>query len=374
MKDSEEEEEEDGEEIGGGGAATTEEEEEVGSSSSTASPNPLSKSGIGNSHLFVYSAPKAGMGKGAGMKRDPQEVSRVIYEMSKGSAYFQNQVKLDKQTDARIRKMKAKLRQSARLHQAMMTTTTTTTAAKKKKKGNGRENTVFSSSSSSSIYPAPLSTSRVFAVVDLDAFFASVEERDDPTLRDVPFAVGGIGMLSTSNYIARKWGVRSAMPGFIALKLCPQLRIVRSRMKEYVAVGERIRGVFREFDPHFRSGSIDEAKLDLTDYIEQHWHIYQGGNKRRRRRGEGKEKEKEKEEEEDHETAERETNNRSGLPQSPREHVAWQVVSEIRRRIFAREKITCSAGIGISTMVAKIASDMNKPNGQYLVGFSQVYF
>jgi DNA polymerase kappa len=60
--------------------------------------------------------------------------------------------------------------------------------------------------------------------MDMDAFYAAVEERDDHTLRGVPFAVGGIGMISTANYVARKFGVRSAMPGFIALKLCPHLR------------------------------------------------------------------------------------------------------------------------------------------------------
>ena len=91
-------------------------------------------------------------------------------------------------------------------------------------------------------------------------------------------AVGGMGMLSTSNYAARKFGVRAAMPGFIAKKLCPNLVIVPSNMEKYAQVSEIVRGVFREYDPNFAPMSLDEAYLDITDIItssDSAWNIVQ---------------------------------------------------------------------------------------------------
>ena len=81
-------------------------------------------------------------------------------------------------------------------------------------------------------------------------------------------AVGGMGMLSTSNYLARKFGVRAAMPGFIAKKLCPDLVIVPPDMEAYAREADKIRAVFREYDPNFAPMSLDEAYMDLTEYLQ----------------------------------------------------------------------------------------------------------
>jgi nucleotidyltransferase/DNA polymerase involved in DNA repair len=89
-------------------------------------------------------------------------------------------------------------------------------------------------------------------------------------VQDLPMAVGGMGMLSTSNYAARKFGVRAAMPGFIGKKLCPDLVIVPSNMESYAREAEKIRAVFRAYDPNFAPMSLDEAYMDLTEYLDCH--------------------------------------------------------------------------------------------------------
>ncbi|KAK0408421.1 hypothetical protein QR680_003944 [Steinernema hermaphroditum] len=102
----------------------------------------------------------------------------------------------------------------------------------------------------------------------MDAFYAAVEIRETPGLRVVPIAVDRSDMLCTSNYIARKYGVRAAMPGFIAKKLCPQLKIVPTNFKKYTYVSGIVQGIFRQYDPNLRMASLDEAYMDITDYSE----------------------------------------------------------------------------------------------------------
>ena len=157
----------------------------------------------------------------------------------------------------------------------------------------------------------------------MDMYYAAVEMRDNPALRDVPMAVGGMGMLSTSNYAARKFGVRAAMPGFIAKKLCPNLVIVPGNMEKYAAVSEVVRGVFREYDPNFAPMSLDEAYLDITELLSRH--------------------------QEDKGSQE----------------TAWSIVNEMRSKIQERTQLTASAGIAPNCFLAKVCSDLNKPNGQY---------
>lgn len=103
-------------------------------------------------------------------------------------------------------------------------------------------------------------------VVDMDAFFVSVAIRDSPSLAQKAVAVGGMGMISTANYIARQYGVRSAMPGFIAVKLCPDLVFVKHDGEAYAVAAAAAREVFAYYDPDFSSMSQDEASLDLTDF------------------------------------------------------------------------------------------------------------
>jgi len=161
--------------------------------------------------------------------------------------------------------------------------------------------------------------SRTIVHVDMDMFYAAVEMRDNPKLANIPMAVGGMGMLSTSNYLARKYGVRAAMPGFIAKKLCPELVIVPGNMEKYAEVADVIRGVFKEYDPNFAPMSLDEAYLDIS--------------------------------------------NKLGDEDS--NVTAWDLVNEMRAKICERTSLTASAGIAPNCLLAKVCSDMNKPNGQY---------
>lgn len=99
----------------------------------------------------------------------------------------------------------------------------------------------------------------------MDAFYASVEELEQPELKTVPMAVGSTSMLCTSNYEARKFGVRSAMPGYIALKLCPHLKIIPLHFDKYRAASKKVRAIFAKYDPDFAPMSLDEAYLNLTN-------------------------------------------------------------------------------------------------------------
>jgi DNA polymerase kappa len=171
-------------------------------------------------------------------------------------------------------------------------------------------------------YIAELETTRDLSQtvvhVDCDAFFAAVEELDRPELKTVPMAVGK-GVLTTCNYIARKYGCRSGMASFVAKKLCPQLICLPQNYEKYGAKAEEIRAVFVEYDPCFESASIDEAYLNITAYCDE--------------------------------------NNID--PQ--------EAVQEMRAKITEETKITVSAGIAANAKLAKIASNQNKPNGQFYI-------
>lgn len=156
----------------------------------------------------------------------------------------------------------------------------------------------------------------LYVHVDMDAFFAAVEQLHRPELADVPMAVGAEPMLSTANYKARQFGVSAAMPGFIARKLCPELVIVPHNYERYVAASEQVHAVFRRYDPNFSSFSLDEASLDFTKYL--------GGD-------------------------------------------VDIVVKEMREAVKSATGLTCSAGIGPTRQLAKMASNINKPDGQFTV-------
>ena len=157
--------------------------------------------------------------------------------------------------------------------------------------------------------------------VDMDAFFASVEQRDDPDLRGRPVAVGGEGersVVAAASYEARKFGVRSAMPSVVARRKCRDLVFVRPRFEVYRAVSQQIREVFLEHTPLVEPLSLDEAYLDVTENLQ-------------------------------------------GIP------TATEVAERIRGEIHARTGLTASAGVSYNKFLAKMASGMNKPNGQYLI-------
>lgn len=157
--------------------------------------------------------------------------------------------------------------------------------------------------------------------IDMDAFYASVEQRDNPELRGKPVAVGGArqrGVVAAASYEARKFGVRSAMPSVTAARKCPELVFVKPRFEVYRAVSRQIRSIFLEYTPLVEPLSLDEAYLDVTANLKR-------------------------------------------LPS------ASQTASDIRQRIFDWTGLTASAGISYNKFLAKLASDYKKPNGQYVV-------
>ena len=163
---------------------------------------------------------------------------------------------------------------------------------------------------------APVLPVRKIIHVDMDAFFASVEQRDDPELRGKPVAVGGMhrGVVAAASYEARTFGVRSAMPSVTAKRRCPDLIFVKPRFDAYRAVSLQIRAIFADYTPHIEPLSLDEAYLDVTEDL----------------KGIG---------------------------------VATRIAEEIRARIRAETGLTASAGVSYNKFIAKLASDQNKPDG-----------
>ena len=161
----------------------------------------------------------------------------------------------------------------------------------------------------------------------MDAFYVSVEIRDNPELANKPVAVGGRlnqrGVLSTCNYIARQYGVSSAMPTSMALKKCPDLIVVPGRMEVYQATSRIIRSVFERYTDLIEPLSLDEAYLDVTDCK------FFGGS-------------------------------------------ATLIAEQIRADIYAATQLTASAGIAPLKFIAKIASDLNKPNGQKTIAPDEI--
>lgn len=170
------------------------------------------------------------------------------------------------------------------------------------------------------------SQNRKIIHVDMDAFYASVEQLDNPALRGKPVAVGGNenrGVVSAASYEARKFGVRSALSGVLAKKYCPELIFVPCRFDRYKEISNQIRKIFNDYTDLVEPLSLDEAYLDVTI-------------------------------------------NKKGNPS------ASLIAQEIRLRILNETGLSASAGISINKFVAKIASDFNKPNGQKTVNPDEV--
>ena len=165
---------------------------------------------------------------------------------------------------------------------------------------------------------------RAIIHLDMDCFYAAIEVRDRPSLRGKPVGVGGArdrrGVLTTCNYEARRFGVRSAMPTFMALQRCPDLIVLPTRFDVYRGEAAVIRGILHRFTSLIEPLSLDEAYLDVTEH-----------------------------------------------PGAP-----GPLAQVIRGTIFRKTKLTSSAGIGPNKLIAKIASEINKPNGQFEVMPEQV--
>lgn len=202
--------------------------------------------------LFVFTNAKAGM-----QSVDAARVQQVVYDMSKDSAFFQNSLRQNDRVEARIRGMQAQLAQLSRARHEQLAKDIDRRVAQ---------------------LESARSLARTVVVVDMDMFYAAVEMRDNPALHDVPLAVGGLSMISTTNYAARKFGVRAAMPGFIGKELCPSLVFVPPNFDKYTRVAQQIRAVFAQYDPDFSAFSLDEACLDISDYMAANWQRYAVGD------------------------------------------------------------------------------------------------
>ncbi|XP_048360039.1 DNA polymerase kappa isoform X2 [Sphaerodactylus townsendi] len=303
----------------------------------------------------------------AGMQGlDKEKINRVIMEASKGSKFYEHELKKDQQVNKRIEKI-LKLKSKITDQQIMKAQLQIDKIAMELEQ------------------TRDLSSAIVH--IDMDAFYAAVEMKDNPELRDKPIAVGSLRMLSTSNYHARRFGVRAAMPGFIAKKLCPHLTIVPLNFKKY----QEVREILAEYDPHFMPVGLDEAYLNITEYLEErkNW-----------------QEDKRKYFSESHSFAVNDkhspvTCDKQAHPSSPglsdddpvhkqsvdppvlhpEDHQqstsqissvglgisAEEVVKEIRCRVEERTGLTASAGIAPNMMLAKMCSDQNKPNGQFRI-------
>ncbi|KAL2427291.1 DNA polymerase kappa [Exophiala dermatitidis] len=241
-------------------------------------------------HLLGPSLTKAGQDA-----VDQKKVSEIIYEASKGSKFFNNEEAKDKTLTTKIERI---VKHKAQLEKLDL-------------KSDLRR---------ADDYIASLELSRDLSQyvvhIDCDAFYAAVEEIDRPELKNVPMAVG-VGVLTTCNYEARKYGCRSAMAGFVAKKLCPQLICLPLNFDKYTAKAKEVRAILAEYDPRFESASIDEAYLNITEYCHTH------------------------------------------------DMDPDAVVEQLRREVHEKCQITISAGIAPNAKLAKICSNKNKPNGQF---------
>jgi DNA polymerase kappa len=158
-------------------------------------------------------------------------------------------------------------------------------------------------------------------------FFCAVEQLDDPTLKDIPFIVGGPvkhGIVSASNYHARKFGIRSGMATFIAVSLCENLKIVNHRGDRYHEVSQRVHHIFRLFDPNYISFGCDEALLEITKLVQT--------------------------------------------------QDSYSVAESLQKEVFERTGLTISIGIAHTSQLAKMASDINKPNDIFIESDDQDEF
>ncbi|EPQ29416.1 uncharacterized protein PFL1_03171 [Pseudozyma flocculosa PF-1] len=240
----------------------------------------------------------------AGLAKDQDEINRIIYEASKGSKFFENERKKDQQTTERIKLLLARRDEKRR---QVIPGSPEWLAIERRieematKLENSRD------------------LSRTILHCDMDQYYAAIELARDPSLKGKCFGVGS-GVLVTASYEARRgYGVRSGMATFVAKALCPHLIVVKNDMARYVEVSQQVMAIFEEYDENLAKASLDEAYLDLTDYLEQ-----------------------------------------DGCS-------VEDVVEHLRAQVKERTQLTVSVGIAPNTMLAKISSDRNKPDGQFRV-------
>ncbi|NXC74080.1 POLK polymerase, partial [Anhinga anhinga] len=319
---------------------------------------------VGNSSCHDGALLRMGLNDNkAGMQGlDKEKINKIIMEATKGSRFYENELKKDQQVNQRIEKM-MQLKEKITTQQVLKAQLQVDKLVIELEQSRNLSNTIVH--------------------IDMDAFYAAVEIRDNPELKEKPIAVGSMSMLSTSNYHARRFGVRAAMPGFIAKKLCPHLTIVPLNFEKYGKVSKEVREILTEYDPSFMPMGLDEAYLNITEHLEER--LNWSEDKRRFFLNTGSTTEKNK-----GDISMSAKLNEDGYSSSPvlfedstplmDDHPeqrdlsvensvvfgtsAEEVVKEIRFRIEQKTQLTASAGIAPNTMLAKMCSDHNKPNGQ----------
>ncbi|KAL2757002.1 hypothetical protein ACRALDRAFT_1049249 [Sodiomyces alcalophilus JCM 7366] len=274
--------------------ARTEEPPETGREDPTQTPKAASEHDTLKYHLLGPSLTKAGQDS---VDQKKVRVSETIFNASKGSKFFNREEAKDRILTQKIDQILQKKRHLDTLDLS--------------RELRHADNLVAQLELSRDL-------SQCIVHVDCDAFYAAVEQLDRPELKDLPFAVGG-GVLTTCNYVARKYGCRSGMASFVAKKLCPDLVLLKLNFDKYNAKAQEVRQVLAGYDPRFESASIDEAYLNITQYCAEN-------------------------------------------DMQPED-----AVQQMRREIHEKTRITVSAGIAANAKLAKICSNMNKPNGQFLL-------
>ncbi|KAK2464297.1 hypothetical protein APHAL10511_003754 [Amanita phalloides] len=236
----------------------------------------------------------------AGLAKDQTEINRIIADASKGSKFYENEKRKDKELTEHIQHI---LKQRDEVM-----------------KGADIKRIETSVDRMLSELEAQRDLSQIIIHADMDAFFANVELLFNPELKDKPFGVGR-GVLSTASYEARKYGVRSGMPAFIAKKLCPDLILISMNFSRYTEMSGKVMTIFKTYDPNMSVAGCDEGYLNITSYCHGH------------------------------------------------DMTPDECVSEMRNKVFEATHLTVSVGIAPNKMLAKICSDKNKPNGQFHMSF-----
>ncbi|GMK55243.1 hypothetical protein CspeluHIS016_0202990 [Cutaneotrichosporon spelunceum] len=230
------------------------------------------------------------------------EVNRLIAEASKGSKFYFNQVRKDRELTEKIEWFKAKRDELMR-------------ELPMEKLEADADRILLEVQATGDL-------SQTIVHVDLDAFYAAVEEKRDPSLKGKAFGVGK-GVLCTASYEARKFGCRSGMAGFIAQKLCPHIILTNLHFDLYTATSSKVREVLVQYDENLMMAGLDEGYLNITSYMKMH------------------------------------------------SMTATEVVTKLRAQVEEHTGMTISAGIAPNRMLAKICSDKNKPNGQFEIEFDR---
>lgn len=243
----------------------------------------------------------------AGLTKDQDEINRIIYEASKGSKYFENERKSDERITKKVEAMLEKMHERL---QAVPEGSPEWTSIEKKAEAMRTR------------VESQRILSQYIVHVDCDMFYAAVELKRDPSLKGKAFGVGK-GVLVTASYEARKFGVRSGMASYIAMKLCPHLITIPNDMQSYVAASRQIMDILHRFDENLAQASLDEAYLDITAFCRL---------------------------------------NKMDVSDA---------VAQLRQEVREETGLTVSVGVAPNKMLAKIGSDKNKPDGQFLLDFTK---